>query len=160
MAFTYSKLAEVTLGSSAAFIELNNIPQNYNDICVLYSLRGNTIQGVYLQFNSSTNNFTGIYLYSDATNVSSASLARYAGSINNSASTFTNGCLYIPNYAGTNNKSFSIDEVYDQPTSAGNLNFISGLWSSPSAISSIKIEAANSLTQNSTIYLYGVKAEV
>jgi hypothetical protein len=87
-------------------------------------------------------------------------LARYAGSINTSPSNFTNGSLYIPNYAGSNNKSFSVDEVYDQPSTAGYLNLIAGLWSSSSAITSIKIEAASSLTQNSTIYLYGVKAEV
>jgi hypothetical protein len=123
---------------------------------VLYSLRGNTLEGAFVQFNSSTSNFTGRYLFSDSTSASSASLARYIGSVNNSASAFTNGSLYIPNYAGSNNKSFSVDEVYDQPSTAGYLNLIAGLWSSSSAITSIKLEASAGFTQHSTAYLYGV----
>ena len=40
MAFTYSKLAESTVGvSGAAFIDFNNIPQNYTDLVLLYSAR-------------------------------------------------------------------------------------------------------------------------
>jgi hypothetical protein len=83
-------------------------------------------------------------------------LARYIGSINNAAKIFTNGSLYIANYARTNNKSFSVDEVYDQISTAGYLNFTSGLWSSSSAITSIKLEAAAGFTQHSTAYLYGI----
>lgn len=154
--FTQIGTAQVVGAGGAASVEFTAIPATYTDLCVFYSLRGNTLEGIYVQFNSSTTNFTGRYLYADASTVSSGVLARYAGSINNSASTFTNGSIYIPNYAGSNNKSFSIDEVYDQPTTAGNLNIIAGLWSSSSAITSIKLEAAGGLTQYSSAYLYGV----
>jgi hypothetical protein len=155
---TYTQIgtAQVIGSGGAASIDFTAIPATYTDLCVLYSLRGNTVEGMYVQFNSSTSNFTGRYLFSDSSTVSSAILARYVGSISSSPSAFTNGYLYITNYAGSNNKSFSVDEVYDQPSTTGYLNFTSGLWSSSSAITSIKIEAANGLTQHSTAYLYGV----
>ncbi len=154
--FTQIGTAQVVGSGGASSIDFTSIPATYTDLCVLYSVRGNTIEGVYVQFNSSTSNFTGRYLYSDGSNVSSASLARYIGSINNTTSTFTNGSLYITNYAASANKSFSVDEIYDQYTSVGNMNFISGLWESSSAITSIKLEAAAGFTQHSTAYLYGV----
>jgi hypothetical protein len=154
--FTQIGTAQVVGSGGAASIDFTSIPATYTDLCVLYSLRGNTLEGAYVQFNSSTSNFTGRYLYSDGSTVSSTTLARYIGSINNTASTFTNGSLYITNYAASANKSFSIDEVYDQATTVGNLNFISGLWESSSAITSIKLEASAGLAQHSTAYLYGV----
>jgi hypothetical protein len=154
--FTQIGTAQVVGSGGASSIDFTSIPATYTDLCVFYSLRGNSLEGVYVQFNSSTSNFTGRYIFSDSTSVSSASLARYIGSINSSASTFTNGSLYITNYAGSNNKSFSVDEVYDQNSTAGYLNFTSGLWSSSSAITSIRLEASAGLTQHSTAYLYGV----
>jgi hypothetical protein len=154
--FTQIGTAQVVGSGGASSIDFTSIPATYTDLCVFYSLRGNSLEGVYVQFNSSTTNFTGRYIYSDASTVSSGILARYIGSINSSASTFTNGSLYIANYAGTNNKSFSVDEVYGQPTTAGNLNLIAGLWSSSSAITSIRLEASAGFTQHSTAYLYGV----
>ena len=154
--FTQIGTAQVVGAGGAASIDFTSIPNTYTDLCVLYSVRGNTLEGIYVQFNSSTSNFTGRYIYSDAGTPVSGILARYLGSINNSANSFTNGSLYITNYAASTNKAFSIDEVYDQPTTAGNMNFTSGLWSSSSAITSIKIEAAGGLTQHSTAYLYGV----
>jgi hypothetical protein len=154
--FTQIGTAQVVGSGGAASIDFTSIPATYTDLCVLYSLRGNTLEGVYVQFNSSTSNFSGRYIFTDSSSVSSASLARYIGSINSSASTFTNGSLYIANYAGTDNKSFSVDEVYDQNATAGYLNLISGVWSSSSAITSIKLEASAGLTQHSTAYLYGI----
>jgi hypothetical protein len=154
--FTQIGTAQVVGSGGAASIDFTAIPATYTDLCVLYSLRSNTLEGVYLQFNSSTSNFTGRYIFTDSSTVSSASLARYLGSVNNAAGYFTNGSLYISNYAGSNNKSFSVDEVYDQNTSVSYLNLTSGLWSNSAAITSIKIEAASGLTQHSTAYLYGV----
>jgi len=158
MATTFTQIgtAQVVGSGGAASVEFTSIPSTYTDLCVFYSLQGNTLEGIYVQFNSSTSNFSGRYLFTNASTITSDVLARYLGSINNSANEFTNGSIYITNYAGSSNKSFSVDEVYDQNTSAGYINLIAGLWSSSSAISSIKLEAANGFTQYSTAYLYGV----
>ena len=158
MPTTFTQIGSaVTVGAGgASTITFSSIPSTYTDLSLNFSLMGGTLQGIYVQFNGSTANFTGRYLYGDGSAASSGVLARYLGSINNSASTYSNGNLYIPNYAGSTNKSFSVDEVYDQNTTAGYGNLIAGLWSSTSAITSITLEAANGFTQYSTAYLYGV----
>ena len=147
----------VTVGSGGAgFVEFTSIPATYTDLVLVYSLGGNAVEGVYVQFNGSAANFTGRYLYGDGTNALSGVLARYVGSIGSAASTFTNGQLYIPNYAGSANKSFSVDEVYDQNSATGFGNLTAGLWSQTAAITSIRLEAASNLTQYSTATLYGI----
>jgi hypothetical protein len=158
MANTMTLIASSTVGSGgAANITFSSIPATYTDLVIQYSLRGNNLEGVYVQFNGSTASFAGRYLYSDGTAPASGVLARYLGSINAAASAFTNGSLYIPNYAGSTNKSYSVDEVYDQNSTAGYANLVAGLWSNTAAITSVTLEAASSLTQYSTAYLYGVK---
>ena len=155
---TFVKIASVTVGSGgASSIDFTSIPSTYTDLVVLYSLRGNTLEGIYVQFNSSTSGFTGRYLYGDGTSPASGVLARYLGSINTAANCFTNGSLYVPNYAGSQNKSYSVDEVYDQNSTAGYQNLVAGLWSNTAAITAIKLEAAAGLTQYSTATLYGIK---
>ena len=158
MANTFELISSVTVGNGgASSIDFTSIPSTYTDLCVQYSLRGNTLEGIYVQFNSSSASFTGRYLYGDGSSPASGVLARYLGSINTAASTFTNGSLYIPNYSGSAYKSYSVDEVYDQNSTAGYQNMVAGLWSNTAAITAIKLEAAAGLTQYSTAYLYGVK---
>ena len=76
------------------------------------------------------------------------------------ANTFASWDIYIPNYAGSNNKSLSLDGVTENNSAtAGNaLTYLSaGLWASSSAITSIKISAGSYLVeQYSTAYLYGL----
>ena len=160
MANTYTQIGStVTVGSGGAgFVEFTSIPATYTDLVVVYSLKtpANT-EGMYVQFNGSTANFTGMYAYGDGANALSGVLARYLGSISFATNVFTNGQLYIPNYAGSNNKSFGVNEVYDPNTSAGYQNLTTGLWSQSAAITSIKIEAGSGLAQYSTASLYGIK---
>lgn len=154
--FTQIGSAQIVGSGGASSVTFSTIPSTYTDLVVMYSLMGNTLQGVYVQFNGSTSNFTGRYVYGDGATVVSGTLGRYLGSINNAASSYTNGSLYIPNYTASTYKSYSVDEVYDQNNPAGYGNLISGLWSDTSAITSITLEAANGFTQYSTAYLYGV----
>jgi hypothetical protein len=160
MANTFVQIGStVTVGAGGAgFVEFTSIPATYTDLVVLYSLKtpANT-EGMYVQFNGSTANFVGTYIYADGTNALAGTLARYVGSISSASDTFTNGQLYILNYAGSNNKSFSVDETYGTNTTPGFTNFTSGLWSQSAAITSIRIEAASNLAQYSSATLYGIK---
>jgi hypothetical protein len=151
------KIASVEVGSTAVgFVEFTNIPSGYTDLKIVYSLRGNGTEGMYVQFNGSTANFTGFYLYGDGANAQSGVLARYVGSITAAANAFSNGELYIPNYSGSNNKSFSVDEGFSQNSTTGFNNITTGLWSQSTAINSIRIEAASNINQYSTATLYGI----
>ena len=158
MANTFELISSVTVGSGGtASIDFTSIPATFTDLCVKLSALGNQTEGMYLQFNGSTTGFTGKYLIGDGSTASSGSLARYAGSLKNLANTPNNTEIYIPNYAGSANKSFSVDNVQEDNTTLAYQNLIAGLWSNTAAITSIKIEAASSFRQYSTAYLYGVK---
>lgn len=161
---SYVKIQSVTVGSGgAANIEFTSIPGTFDDLELLWTMRQNSgaDTGAYLSLNGSTSNFSGRYLYSDGVSISSASLARYVGSCpgtEKTANTFASSKLYIPNYTGNTNKSFSVDNVDENNGAAANSNFIAGLWSNTAAITSITITpGSGSLVQYSTAYLYGIK---
>ena len=168
MAFTYSKLAEVTVGSGgAATIDFNNIPQNYTDLVLKSSARSATGDSdsshvMFLSFNGSTSNRTSRNIYAYGTTVASDSTSTInAGSLNGAsgtASTFNNIEIYIPNYAGSANKSLSIDRVNESNTASGNsLALSASLWSSTAAINQITLTPdAGNFAQYSTATLYGI----
>jgi hypothetical protein len=174
MAFTYSKLAEVTLASSASSIDFTNIPQNYNDLVIKLSSRtsdttGNDSSAIALQFNgNATSSYQRRTLYGDggavgSTNASTTEMRiGFTDTNGNTANTFGNCEIYIPNYAGSTQKSVSVDAV----TEANVAQYIyaalvAGLWSNTAAITSIKLYAPSyNFLQHSSATLYGVKAEV
>jgi hypothetical protein len=54
--------------------------------------------------------------------------------------------MYIPNYAGSSNKSVSIDAVTENNATAAEANLVAGLWSSTAAITSITLYNYGSVT--------------
>lgn len=168
MALTYTAIATVTVGSGGASnIEFTSIPGTYTDLMLLGSVRTNraTFTGDNLQpiFNGSTANFTfralsgdGSVAYSDTTfiTVFDTNVA--------TANTFSNFSIYIPNYAGSNNKSISIDGVGETNGTTVYMSLAAGLWSQTAAITSFGIQSATSSTlqQYSTATLYGIKNTV
>lgn len=169
MANTFELIASSTVGSGgAASIDFTSIPSTYTDICLKYALRASTSSNnkdCYITLNGSTSGFSGIYLQGNGASLAgSFTLARYVGNVPDStatASTFSNSELYIPNYAGSTNKSFSVDTVQENNTSTAGqalTQFIAGLWSNTAAITSISIApSSGTFVQYSTAYLYGVK---
>jgi len=159
MANTYEAIATVTVGSGgAATMAFTSIPATYTDLLIKASCLGYTTEAFYIQFNGSTANFSGIYLSSDSNNTpTSASLARYLGSLMSQTVTPNITEIYIPNYAGSNNKSFSVDNVQENDGAVGYGNIIAGLRSNSAAITSITIETASNFRQYSTATLYGIK---
>lgn len=167
MAFTYSKLAEVTVGAGGtSAITFNNIPQNYNDLIVKLSIRWSNAgpDGIYVSFNGSTASFTSRIIEASGSAASSSTPARLVGGLEGTgytASTFGNAELYIPNYTSSNNKSFSADSVTENNATAAYSQLIAGLWSNVTAITSLSLTpSSGTFIQYSTAYLYGVKAEV
>lgn len=176
MAFTYSKLAEVTVGSGgASTIDFTNIPQNYTDLVVKCSTRdtGNNAgrSYVYLQFNGNTGaNYTYKWIagYDSNQTLSTGgtgsvqTLVGVTADVGATSSTFGNYEIYIPNYTSSTAKSLSADAVSENNSSSSWMNLMSAsLWSITSVINRITLNAGTtSFAQYSTATLYGVKAEV
>jgi len=167
MANTYIAIATVTVGSGgAATIEFTSIPGTYTDLLVKYSIRTDrsaVSDGLDLTFNNNNSNYTYRYLLGDGSSASSASgSAKVFGQVNGdtgTASTFGNGEVYIPNYAGNNNKSFSNDSLSENNATSANAWLGANLWSDTSAITSIKFtpQLGSNFKQYSTATLYGIK---
>jgi Na+/H+-translocating membrane pyrophosphatase len=172
MAFTYSKLAEVTVGSGgSATITFNNIPQNYNDLILKVSARAITdtqSAPVLLNINGNTSLLTSKRILGtggSAISQSGSGNSGIGGILGNgsdfTASTFGNGEVYIPNYSGNNPKSISSDSVTENNASGSYASLAAILWNSVTAITTITLtQEVGSMAQHSTATLYGVKAEV
>ena len=170
MANTYVAIATVTVGSGgAANIEFTSIPGTYTDLCLLLSARQSVAGGtnVNMKFNGNSTSYTNRDIISAAGTVASESTVLGTSSIkigfipdavNYTASTFSNQYVYIPNYAGSNNKSVSTDNAMENNSTTIYFGLFAGLWSNSSAITSIALTCENgNFTQYSTATLYGIK---
>ena len=164
MANTYTLIASSTVGSGgAANITFSSIASTYTDLVLKFSLRTDASLGqdnVKLYINGGTANQ---YLSTKDVrgNGSAASSSTEVMVINGNtatSNTFGNGEIYLPNYAGSANKSMSADSVSENNATTAFTFLNALLWSQTSAITSIAIgSATGNLMQYSTAYLYGVK---
>ena len=166
MANTYVKIASVSVGVlGASTMEFTSIPATYTDLLVKVSGRTTnaaTSDSVLFYFNGLTTNQTMRRLQGDgsvaSSTTSTASQFVVVGATA-TASTFGNAEIYVPNYAGSNNKSFSIDAVREDNATATNTQMWAGLWSSSAAITQITIAGqSTNFVQYSTATLYGIKS--
>jgi hypothetical protein len=164
MANTFELIASSTVGSGgAASIDFTSIPSTFTDLVVKLSLRNNsagTVQIVNISFNGNTANFSAKNVQGNGSAAGSFSQARrisLASGAGSTSNTFSNADIYIPNYAGSTNKSFSGDSVNENNATTSFQSLDAGLWSNTTAISSIAITPdSGSFVQHTTAYLYGV----
>ena len=165
MPANYVLLERIELNASAASVTFANIPQTgYTDLLVSVSSRSSTAgvsQAIYIKFNAITTGYTSRNLYGSGTAVASNSSADgYIGEMATGStattSAFGSGSIYIPNYAGSTNKSYSTDWVTENNATAAYAGFTAGLMSNTAAITSITL--TSSFVQYSTFSLYGIAA--
>ena len=162
---TYVKIATVTLASAAASIDFTSIPGTYTDLVIKASLRSAAASvnpGLKIKFNTSALNFTGLNVYGDGSAKGSytdtgGEIGILAGN-SATANTFGNCEIYIPNYAGSNNKSFSVDSVNENNATSASQYLYANLWSQTAAITAISLLSggAVNLMQYSSATLYGI----
>jgi hypothetical protein len=165
MANTYVAIATTTVGSGgAASIDFTSIPATYTDLRVVYSLRNSTETSgtLYVKFNNSTTSFSFRHVYGNGASASSVSGSVGEAGVTNpsdfTASTFSNGSIYIPNYAGSTNKSYSVDSVNENNSTTAISLLLAGLWSNTSAINQVTLyPTSGNFAQYSTATLYGIK---
>jgi hypothetical protein len=162
---------EVAAGGASS-INFTNIPQGFTDLVLKASLRqdqGNPNAFPFIRFNGSSADLSSRYLAGTGSSTFSGAvsgLAFWNATKNGveTSNTFTNDEIYIPNYTGSNQKSFSLDSVMENNGTDSRQWLMAGLWANTSPITSITIfsgdntaSPAFSFLQNSSISLYGVR---
>ena len=167
MANTFELIASSTVpaGGSAA-ISFSSIPATFTDLCLKFSGRSdysgndNTMN---ILLNGSSTTFTVKTVFGDGSSASSQSATTnqyisWLPAATATANTFGNSEIYFPNYASSNQKSFSADTTTENNGTAVYIGLIAGLWSGTAAINAISINSRNgNFVQYSSAYLYGVK---
>lgn len=168
MANTYELIEAQTLVTTASSITFSSIPQTYTDLLIKCFVRSNRAINInsYMRLYPNGSS-TGITLRALTGNGSSAgsqtesAAGAYVGEINAStstASTFSSVDIYLPNYTGSNYKSYSVDAVMENNATTAYSALVAGLWSNTAAITSIQLnDALGNFVANSTFYLYGIK---
>ncbi len=169
MPATYVNIASTTLGAQQSTVVFSSIPQTYTDIAIRFSVRswasGNfsTLTG-YLNAIDSTS-YTVLRADGSAAYSSRGSDIRFQGGTINAgsstASTFTNGEIYIPNYTSSSQqKQFSCACFSENNAATANLNTNAILWQSNTAVTSVGLNVNGGgfgFEVGSTFYLYGIK---
>ena len=167
MANTMTLIQSVTVPSGgASSIDFTSIPSTYTDLVIKLSLRSNrgtTGEWLNISYNGSTTSFTAKYIEGNGAAASSGNDTRYIADIeaaNNTASVFSSTDVYIPNYAGSANKSLSADSVAEQNGTTAYSTLVANLWSNTAAINQVTLTpgGGTAFLQYSTAYLYGVKS--
>ena len=165
---TMVQIASQTITVAASSVTFSSIPSTYTDLVLKISARSSQVGGysddINLNFNGTTSAMSVKLLYgtgaaaastgySSQTNVWASEMPNFSATAN----TFGNAELYIPNYAGSTQKSYSIDSVTENNATNALALLTAGLYANTSAISTINLYCAGGLfTVNSTFYLYGI----
>ena len=166
MAATYELIASNTLGSAAASVTFSSIPATYTDLVVRWSARkDNTNVLLRVRFNSdATTLYSTTFIQGDAASPISAQADdenQWSSRVEistDSADTFSSSEIYIPNYAGSQNKVGSQFDATENNSSTAYLRVAANLYRSTSAISSIVIDSTTgNLVADSSFFLYGIK---
>ena len=161
---TFIKIASVTVGSGGTTnLNFTSIPQTYTDLLLVYSLRGSSA-AANQEFSMFLNNNGSGYSFRSLTGTGTAAVSNSGSSTANvmgtaataTSSTFSNGQVYFPNYTGSTNKSYSIDQVTENNATTAYTDLRAGLWSNTAAITEISMQGST-IQQYSTATLYGIK---
>ena len=166
----YILLETIALTQSAASVTFDNLPTSgYTDLKVVMSGRDSSTTGV----SGGGYSFT-IYPNGLSTNISQRSIygagSGTPGSYTDTqmynpiamnadtANTYSNVEIYVPNYRSSNAKSFSIDGITENNGTSAAARLAAGLWNSTAAITSLQFNAYSTWMANSTFSLYGIAA--
>ena len=170
MANTYTLISSNVLSSTTVTVTFSSIPSTYTDLVLRYSSRTAVASADYfvnLRFNgSSASTYSDTRLSGNGSVASSARQtnvnAGYAG-VNTGATatsnTFGSDEIYIPNYAGSTNKPWSVFGTMENNSTTSFINAVAGLRSNTDAITSVSIidPSGSGFVSGSSFYLYGIK---
>lgn len=156
---------EVGAGGAAS-IDFNNIPQEYDDLYIEASARGNRASSnadrILIKFNNSSSSFSVQRLLGTGTSIIADTVTNVAGGSTetlSTAGTFGSNVIRISNYTSSNYKAFSGDSVTENNGSEAYQVLLAGLWSNTEPITSISFypNGSQTILQYSSFSLYGIK---
>jgi hypothetical protein len=163
----YNLIATTTVDSpsGASSIEFTSIPQTYTDLVCVVSGRATTDNPtLYTYFNNDTtsSNYSFKAVNGDGASSSASSTSQaWFMRVNPSsatASSFSNGIMYIANYTNSTIKAVGVDSVTENYGVTAYTQLNAGSWSGTAAITSIKLDPyGTDFAQFSSASLYGIK---
>jgi hypothetical protein len=164
MALQLYKIATTELTASQANITFSSIPSGYTDLKLVMSARSDRAANadpLTISLNTSTTGITFKTLYGNGSATGSYTEAgdyfTYINSASSSSNTFSSFELYLPNYTSSTNKSWSVDNAWENNATANGDFLVAGLQTVTSAVNSIKLSTVVGLfTQYTTATLYGI----
>ena len=166
----YVLLETIALTQAAASVTFDNLPTSgYTDLKVVISARSTQADtfgsGIIYYYNGANSSLSTRRLYGQGNGTvgSTGGSVQYGGmasAANQTASTFGNSEVYIPNYRGSTNKSSSSDGVSENNATNNQMMLSANLWSNTAAITSITflLEDSSNYVADSTFSLYGIAA--
>ena len=161
---TMTLVSTVTVGAGGTSeILFSGIPQSATDLLVVVSIRaasGGIDAAPFVKFNNDATSYTGRTILGSGSNKYSETKSNFtmmqAGS-GSTANTFGSGQIYIPNYSGSANKSFSMETLGENNGTEAWMEIRAGLWSNTAAITSLSIYRSDyNILQYSTASLYTI----
>ena len=168
MATTCKLIAKNVLGSSTSSVTFGSIPATFDDLWLMATARsdrsasdGDTIKA---RFNGAANDANlstrGLYAYTTPQSQSlSEARIGLACSTGHTSNTFASTEVYIPNYAGSTNKSMSSFATTEDNTTTNSLIAVyASLWQDTSAITQITMFPGygTNFVTGSSFYLFGI----
>ena len=164
---TFVLIDNKTLSSNQNTVEFTSIPATYTDLMVKVSARSTrgSLGDVVIRFNNSSSNLVNARFYGQMGGSPSASANSSewtnCTSDGSATNTFSNIDYYIPEYASSKYKTWSVDNVAEGSGTNAFITLGAGVWENTAAINTIQIRDvsdanANNLKSGSTFHLYGI----
>lgn len=171
MAITYKHIVTATVTSAtASSVVISNIPNIYQDLMLITSLRGNSSSPwnpLYVQMNSTVTGNTKLQYGTgsgtgDDTGTGSIPswYMSYATAGNATASIFSAGGLYLSNYNSSFVKQGIDYAVTENDGTPALMTITAGANDLTSAITSLTLTTTNNWVQYTSFTLYGIKNTV
>lgn len=157
----YELIQHQKIDSDSANITFTNIPQNWTDLHIVMSLRGQSERMFFINFNDYSIAPTVRYLYGIGSSVGSEApglaTAGFGSLSTDTANTFGSISLTIPNYTSSAVKSYSSDSVSESNATFSFQAITAGIWNSTAAINNIRITCrSGNIIAGSSATLYGI----
>ena len=168
MPANYVLIGEQTTNATVSSVTFSNIPQTgYSDLKIVISARSNAVRDddyAIIALNGVTTDQSARVIYGTGSangSVAGTPVSTPICAANNTANTFGNSEVYIPNYTSNTNKAFTQVGVLENNATWAVQNIGAGLWSpSTSApITNIVFSSTyGSFVAGSTFSMYGIAA--
>jgi len=170
MANTLTLISSYTASTSPTSFSFTSIPQTYTDLKLILSIRGSRAafySNISVLVNGSSSaiyNYRWLYNSSGTPTAlgyaGDTELGQYVDGANATSNTFGNLEMTICNYATSNYKTISVDNVVEDNSSSVFEVLEGELAQTTSAVTSLTINGSGNnytFANNSTAYLYGIK---